>query len=63
MATVAWALESGALQQLMWWAGSDVIPEPPPDARKFFPEPPPVGARKRAEVMEFPQRKTSPDVS
>ena len=53
MAIATWCLQDGALQQMMWWAGSDIAqPEPPPDARGEVPEPSPGG--RLVTVLSFP---------
>ncbi|MFP5226873.1 MAG: hypothetical protein ACLGXA_04540 [Acidobacteriota bacterium] len=52
MAIAATYLEAtGALQQMMWWAGADVAPEPPPDALEGSPAHPPAPG---ATILEFP---------
>jgi hypothetical protein len=48
MAEVAWALQDGPLAQMLWWAGSDVVPQPPPDTQE-----PPPGPRRMAKVVEM----------
>jgi hypothetical protein len=58
MSMAAWALQGGALQQMIWWAGSDVAPEPPPDGRDDAPEPPLSG--RLAKVLAFPLNEMTP---